>query len=66
VPVMGLGGIETPADVAEYLIAGSTAVQVGTANFVDPRACEGLVSGVAEWCSRNNVSDINSLRGALV
>lgn len=66
VPVLGLGGIETASDVAEYLVAGSTAVQVGTANFVDPQACERLVSGVAEWCNRNNISDINSLRGALV
>jgi dihydroorotate dehydrogenase (NAD+) catalytic subunit len=66
IPVIGLGGIETPSDVAEYILAGSTAVQVGTASFTNPRACEGLVSGVAEWCFRNKIRDINTLRGALV
>lgn len=63
-PVIGLGGIETPSDVVEYLLAGSTAVQVGTANFADPRACEGLLGGLQKWCSINKVSNINSLRGA--
>ncbi len=64
VPVIGLGGIETPSDVAEYFVAGSTAVQVGTANFVDPGACEGLVLGLSRWCSTNKIQNINNLRGA--
>ncbi len=65
VPIIGLGGIETPSDIIEYVLAGSTAVQVGTASFADPRACETLVSGLSEWCSRNKISNINKLRGAL-
>jgi len=63
-PIIGLGGIEMPVDVAEYLLAGSTAVQVGTANFADPRACEGLLDGLFRWCVSNKVSNINDLRGA--
>lgn len=65
VPILGLGGIETPSDIIEYVLAGSTAVQVGTASFADPRACETLVSGLSEWCRRNKASSINQLRGAL-
>src|SRR5580698_7063991 len=46
IPVVGLGGIEKPADVAEYLLAGASAVEVGTAHFIDPRASTQLVDGV--------------------
>jgi dihydroorotate dehydrogenase (NAD+) catalytic subunit len=50
IPVVGLGGIEKPEDVAEYFMAGATAVEVGTAHFVDPRASERLVQGLEMWC----------------
>lgn len=63
-PILGLGGIENASHVAEYLLAGSTAVQVGTASFVDPKACEGLVLGLSSWCSSNKIRNINELRGA--
>ena len=43
IPILGLGGIDQPADVIEYMVAGAIAVEVGTANFADPRACEQLV-----------------------
>ena len=66
VPIVGLGGVETPSDVAEYVLAGSTAVQVGTASFTDPRASQNLVLGLSDWCRANKINDINSLRGALV
>ena len=66
IPVIGLGGIETPSDVAEYLLAGSTAVQVGTASFADPAACERLLDGLFSWCFDNNISNLNDLRGALL
>ncbi|MGB6844898.1 MAG: dihydroorotate dehydrogenase [Candidatus Acidiferrales bacterium] len=65
VPVVGVGGIEKPTDVAEYLIAGASAVQVGTANFVDPRASEALVGQVQKWCREESVFEISSLRGSL-
>ena len=66
IPVIGLGGIETPSDVVEYLLAGSSAVQVGTATFVDPRACEGLVEGLVSWCRQSKINELNELRGALL
>jgi dihydroorotate dehydrogenase (NAD+) catalytic subunit len=65
IPVIGLGGIETAEDVAEYLMVGATAVQVGTASFVDPRATEKLVDGLERWCSNNNIFSMNELRGSL-
>ncbi|MGC2066265.1 MAG: nitronate monooxygenase, partial [Candidatus Acidiferrales bacterium] len=65
IPVVGLGGIEKPADVAEYLLAGASAVEVGTAHFVDPRASERLVTGLERWCRDENTFEISKLRGAL-
>ena len=65
IPVIGLGGIETPADVAEYLLAGATAVEVGTAHFIDPRASERLVKGLEKWCRAERVFEISKLRGSL-
>jgi dihydroorotate dehydrogenase (NAD+) catalytic subunit len=64
-PIIGLGGIESPADVAEYMIAGASAVEVGTAHFADPRASERLVGGLEAWCRNENLLEINSLRGSL-
>jgi len=65
VPIIGLGGIESPADVVEYVLAGASAVQVGTAHFVDPRASEKLVGGLEMWCRDEMVFEISTLRGAL-
>lgn len=65
IPVVGLGGIEKPTDAAEYIIAGASAVEVGTAHFVDPRASEQLVGGLEMWCRDENVPGISSLRGSL-
>jgi len=65
IPIVGLGGIENPADVAEYLLAGASAVEVGTAHFVDPRASETIVEGLEMWCSEERVFEISKLRGGL-
>ncbi len=65
IPIIGLGGIEKPADVAEYLLAGASAVEVGTAHFIDPRASVELVDGLKMWCRAENTFEINKLRGAL-
>ncbi len=65
IPMVGLGGIEKPADVAEYLLAGASAVEVGTAHFVDPRASERLVQGLERWCREENTFEISKLQGAL-
>jgi dihydroorotate dehydrogenase (NAD+) catalytic subunit len=65
IPIIGLGGIESPEDVAEYILAGASAVQVGTAHFVDPRASEKLIDGLEIWCRDTNTLEISGLRGAL-
>jgi dihydroorotate dehydrogenase (NAD+) catalytic subunit len=65
IPILGLGGIESPSDVADYLLAGASAVEVGTAHFVDPRASERLVGDLEMWCRKEMVFEISSLRGSL-
>jgi dihydroorotate dehydrogenase (NAD+) catalytic subunit len=64
-PIIGLGGIESPADVAEYMIVGASAVEVGTAHFADPRASERLVGDLEAWCRDENLLEIKSLRGSM-
>lgn len=64
-PIIGLGGIESPGDIVEYMAAGATAVQVGTAHFVDPRASETLVKGLEKWCRNDNTLRISELKGSL-
>ena len=63
-PIVGLGGIETPDDVLEYAVAGASAVQVGTAHFIDPRASEKLVEGLEKWCRTDNTLRFSELRGS--
>jgi len=65
VPILGMGGIVTPEDAVEFLIAGATAVQVGTASYADPRAVERLVTGLTSWCKSHNVDRVSSLTGGL-
>jgi dihydroorotate dehydrogenase (NAD+) catalytic subunit len=65
IPIIGLGGIATPEDAVEFLLAGATAVQVGTASFADPRATERIAAGLEQWCTRHHVSHVASLTGAL-
>ncbi len=63
IPVIGLGGVEIPEDVAEYMVVGASAVQVGTASFLDPRATEKLVHGLEKWCAKQNINNINEIQG---
>jgi dihydroorotate dehydrogenase (NAD+) catalytic subunit len=65
IPVVGMGGIVTPEDAVEFLLAGATAVQVGTASYADPRAVERLVKGLESWCRSHQVERVASLTGAL-
>jgi dihydroorotate dehydrogenase (NAD+) catalytic subunit len=66
IPVIGLGGIETPGDVLEYMIVGASAVQVGTAHFIDPRASCLIVEGLGRLCVSENILRINELRGRVL
>jgi dihydroorotate dehydrogenase (NAD+) catalytic subunit len=65
IPVLGMGGIVTPADAVEFLLAGATAVQVGTASYADPRATERVAKGLVSWCKSHDVTKVSSLTGAL-
>lgn len=64
-PLIGMGGIATAEDAIEMILAGATAVSVGTANFVDPRATEKIVAGIEDYMRKYNVKDINELIGAV-
>lgn len=63
IPVVGLGGITDARDALEFIMAGATAVQIGTANFLDPTTCIKVIDGIEEYCSRHGVADISELRG---
>lgn len=63
IPVVGLGGITDARDALEFIMAGATAVQIGTANFLDPTTCIKVIDGVEEYCTRHSVADISELRG---
>ena len=65
IPILGMGGIVTPEDAVEFLLAGATAVQVGTASYADPRAVERLARGLESWCRSHQVDRVASLTGAL-
>jgi dihydroorotate dehydrogenase (NAD+) catalytic subunit len=65
IPILGMGGIVTPEDAVEFLLAGATAVQVGTASYADPRAVERVARGLESWCRSHQVERVASLTGAL-
>ncbi len=65
IPILGMGGIVTTEDAVEFLLAGATAVEVGTASYADPRAVERLVRGLESWCKAHQVERVSSLTGAL-
>ena len=65
IPVIGLGGISTGADVIEFMLAGATAVQVGTASYWDPRATEKIVAELESWCAAHEIGRIAELTGAM-
>jgi dihydroorotate dehydrogenase (NAD+) catalytic subunit len=65
IPILGLGGIVTPEDAVEFLIAGATAIQVGTASYADPRATERLARGLESWCRGHGIEKVSSLTGTL-
>lgn len=65
IPIIGMGGIMNANDAIEMILAGATAVSVGTANFTDPRAAEKVVAGIEEYMKKYNVADIKDLVGAV-
>jgi len=65
IPIIGMGGIVTPEDAVEFLLAGATAVEVGTASYADPCATERLAKGLESWCRSHGVEKVSCLTGAL-
>jgi dihydroorotate dehydrogenase (NAD+) catalytic subunit len=65
IPVIGVGGIVCAMDALEFLIVGATAVQVGTANFIAPRAMLNIIEGIEEFCIEEGISDIRELIGSI-
>lgn len=63
VPIVGIGGIARAEDAIEFILAGATAVAVGTANFVDPRATEQVARGIEEFCDRRRIASLAEIRG---
>jgi len=66
IPVIGMGGISTAADVAEFMLAGATAVQIGTASYWDPCATEKIVDDLQGWCNDRDVTRMADLIGGLI
>jgi dihydroorotate dehydrogenase (NAD+) catalytic subunit len=66
IPVIGMGGISTAADVVEFMLAGATAVEIGTASYWDPCATEKIVDELKRWCSDRGITKLADLVGGLV
>ena len=65
IPVIGMGGIMNAADALEFVMAGASAVQVGTANFIDPSVTMKIIEGIEDYCLRHKISNIRELRGII-
>ena len=65
IPVIGLGGICSATDAIEFLLAGASAIQIGTANFIDPSISEKVVDGIADYLERHGFSSVQEIIGAL-
>ncbi|MDH3332415.1 MAG: dihydroorotate dehydrogenase [Desulfobulbaceae bacterium] len=63
IPIIGIGGITTPEDAIEYILAGACAVQVGTTNFINPRAAEEIIQGIGAFLVENKMASIQDLIG---
>ncbi len=66
IPIVGIGGIMNATDAIEFMLAGSSAIQVGTANFIDPQISIKIIDGIKEYCSNNGIANVADLTGALI
>ena len=65
IPVIGLGGISSATDAIEFLLAGASAIEIGTANFIDPAITVKVAQGIVEYCERHGFKNVSDLTGAL-
>jgi dihydroorotate dehydrogenase (NAD+) catalytic subunit len=66
IPVIGMGGISTAEDVVEFMLAGATAVQIGTASYWDPCATEKIVDELQRWCQQHSIARLSDLTGGMI
>ena len=66
IPIVGLGGIMTAADAIEFMLAGASAVQIGTANFIDPLVSLKVIKGIGEYCYRHGIASVRELTGGMI
>lgn len=66
IPVIGIGGITSARDAISFIIAGATAVEIGSANFIDPKTCEKTIIGIKKYLKKNRYNSVEELRGSLV
>jgi dihydroorotate dehydrogenase (NAD+) catalytic subunit len=62
IPIIGIGGISTTEDALEFLMAGATAIQVGTANFIDPTTTIKIINGLRDWCKQQGIKSLSGLK----
>jgi dihydroorotate dehydrogenase (NAD+) catalytic subunit len=66
IPIIGMGGISTAADIIEFMLAGATAVEIGTASYWDPRATEKIIDELTTWCADHRIERLSELTGGMV
>jgi dihydroorotate dehydrogenase (NAD+) catalytic subunit len=66
IPVIGMGGIMNANDAIEFMLAGATAIQIGTATFIDPATCTKVISGIEEYCEQQSVKEVKDLIGGML
>ena len=65
IPIIGMGGICNTADAIEFILAGSSAIQIGTYNFIDPQISMKILDGISDYLDRHKIASINDLVGKL-
>ena len=61
IPILGIGGISSHDDAIEFLMAGAKAIQIGTANYIDPTVTLKVIDGIRDWCRKNQISKLSSI-----
>jgi dihydroorotate dehydrogenase (NAD+) catalytic subunit len=62
IPVIGMGGITNTDDALQYMLAGAAAIQIGTANFVDPQAPRSILNGIRAYCEKQGIGSVDDIR----
>lgn len=65
IPIIGLGGIMNASDAIEFMLAGATAIQVGTANFINPSVTQEIICGIDDYCEKHKIKNVSEIIGAL-